>query len=41
VRTGVNNGHFTRQSEHCGLPLGVRYDYQLKVEEMDRWFRWH
>jgi hypothetical protein len=30
--------HFSPQVEHCGLPQGMRYDFYLKVEEMEEWY---
>jgi hypothetical protein len=32
------NGHFSPLSQHCELPIGMRYDFYLKVEEMEHWY---
>ena len=32
------DGHFAPMTEHCGLDNGVKYDFILKVEEVDVWY---
>eukprot|EP01025_Chloroclados_australasicus_P019563 TRINITY_DN2068_c0_g1_i1.p4 TRINITY_DN2068_c0_g1~~TRINITY_DN2068_c0_g1_i1.p4 ORF type:complete len:167 (-),score=11.29 TRINITY_DN2068_c0_g1_i1:648-1148(-) len=32
------NKHFVSQSTHCGFGLGMKYDYVLKMEEINEWF---
>ena len=32
------NPHFRPQSQLCGLPMGMSFDYVLKLEDMARWY---
>lgn len=35
---GVVDAHFLPQYLHCSLQRGFRYDYYLKLEQMDNWY---
>jgi hypothetical protein len=32
------NNHFTRQADACGVSHGLRYEYYLRVEEINEWY---
>jgi hypothetical protein len=32
------NPHFKPQSELCGIPFGMQYDFYLKVEDIHLWY---
>jgi len=32
------NEHFQRLTDRCMLPMGMRYDYYLKIETMPQWY---
>ena len=35
---GAVDAHFLPQHLHCSLSRGFRYDYYLKLEQMDQWY---
>lgn len=35
---GQLNVHYSPLSEHCLLPAGMRYDFALKIEQLDQWY---